>query len=347
MATAFCAFCGTQNFGTRFCENCGQPAGLPTAAVTATAASAYPYAAPAAAATPPYAAGPPYAAPGSAVRRGSPLNVVTLVSYLASFVISTLVFMVLAATGSYSSYTVVQVLTFVVLLVCGISATIAGFTSRTTPGRRAGGGMLGIFFLLLSLIGAFAGGSNIYSIVTGLSSVVLFLSWAVARPFRGPGYFALLIGIALTGLTAAIGFIPFPYDLYWLLSVLSLLGGVIATIVTVVAAMAFETPRHGAAPAAVAPGFANAQPGYSVHGARTNSLAIMSLVFGILGGSLVAIILGHIAKSQIRRTGEAGSGMATAGLILGYFWFVVLTIIIVIQVAGLIALSSAMRSYGY
>jgi hypothetical protein len=32
----------------------------------------------------------------------------------------------------------------------------------------------------------------------------------------------------------------------------------------------------------------------------------------------VAIVTGHIARSQIRRTNEEGSGMALAGLILGY-----------------------------
>lgn len=54
---------------------------------------------------------------------------------------------------------------------------------------------------------------------------------------------------------------------------------------------------------------------------------------GILGfitcgiTSFVAIICGHMAQSQIRRTGESGDSMAMAGLILGYFlafgWVVV------------------------
>ncbi len=57
---------------------------------------------------------------------------------------------------------------------------------------------------------------------------------------------------------------------------------------------------------------------------KTNSMAIASLVCGI--GQVMfwplitvpAIVLGHIARNQIRRDGEAGSGMALAGLILGY-----------------------------
>lgn len=56
---------------------------------------------------------------------------------------------------------------------------------------------------------------------------------------------------------------------------------------------------------------------------RTNPLAVMSLIFGIVGG-LAAIPLGHTARSQIARTGERGKGLATAGLVLGYLWLVAL-----------------------
>ncbi len=57
---------------------------------------------------------------------------------------------------------------------------------------------------------------------------------------------------------------------------------------------------------------------------RTNSLAIVALVCGIVGlcglfpADFVAIILGHRARRQISHTGEQGSGLAKAGLILGY-----------------------------
>jgi uncharacterized membrane protein YidH (DUF202 family) len=56
---------------------------------------------------------------------------------------------------------------------------------------------------------------------------------------------------------------------------------------------------------------------------RTNPLAIGALVCGViqfacLPVSIVTIVLGHWARHQIRRTGEHGSGLAKAGLILGY-----------------------------
>ena len=61
--------------------------------------------------------------------------------------------------------------------------------------------------------------------------------------------------------------------------------------------------------------------------AQTSTLAIISLIGGILGwvgligiGPIVAIICGHMAKSEIGKSGGrlTGGGIATAGLILGY-----------------------------
>jgi hypothetical protein len=60
---------------------------------------------------------------------------------------------------------------------------------------------------------------------------------------------------------------------------------------------------------------------------RTSTMAIISLIGGITGwtilpllGSIVAVITGHIAHSEIKKGGGmiTGKGMATAGLILGY-----------------------------
>lgn len=52
---------------------------------------------------------------------------------------------------------------------------------------------------------------------------------------------------------------------------------------------------------------------------KTNTLAILALVFGLVGG-IAAIPLGHVALSQIKRTREGGRGMALTGLVLGYIW---------------------------
>lgn len=66
----------------------------------------------------------------------------------------------------------------------------------------------------------------------------------------------------------------------------------------------------------------------NVSAARTSTLAVISLVFGILCwiavpfiGALVAVICGHSARAEIRRAPPGtieGDGMALAGLILGW-----------------------------
>lgn len=74
-----------------------------------------------------------------------------------------------------------------------------------------------------------------------------------------------------------------------------------------------QQPQYGApAPAQVPP----AQ--------RTNGLAVASLILGILWlcwlGSILAVIFGHVALGQIKKSGnvQQGRGLAIAGLILGY-----------------------------
>lgn len=57
----------------------------------------------------------------------------------------------------------------------------------------------------------------------------------------------------------------------------------------------------------------------------TNVLAVVSLVCGIaqffgfwLLATIPAIVCGHMARRQIRRSGEQGGGLAMAGLVLGW-----------------------------
>jgi hypothetical protein len=56
-----------------------------------------------------------------------------------------------------------------------------------------------------------------------------------------------------------------------------------------------------------------------VTGQTTNALAILALIFGFLGG-VVAIPAGVVALSQIKKTGQAGRGMAGWGIALGSIW---------------------------
>jgi len=75
--------------------------------------------------------------------------------------------------------------------------------------------------------------------------------------------------------------------------------------------------------------------------ARTNGLAIASFACGLAQfgfgplATIPAIVLGHMARSQIKRTGEQGAGLALAGLILG--WGAVILGIVLIAVGLAIA----------
>ena len=77
------------------------------------------------------------------------------------------------------------------------------------------------------------------------------------------------------------------------------------------------------APQTVDP-YAGAYPGPVVYSRPTNTMAILSLVFSLVGlltygfTGIVGVILGHVARSQVKRTGEQGAGLALAGLIVGY-----------------------------
>ena len=72
--------------------------------------------------------------------------------------------------------------------------------------------------------------------------------------------------------------------------------------------------------------------------AKTNELAIASLACGLVQfmfGPVVAIpaiVFGHVARQQIKRTGEQGAGLALAGLILGWA-AVILTIVLIVGLA--------------
>jgi hypothetical protein len=54
-----------------------------------------------------------------------------------------------------------------------------------------------------------------------------------------------------------------------------------------------------------------------------NAFAVASLVLAVTGGSVLAVVFGHLARSQMRRTKETGGGLAAAGLVLGYLGVVI------------------------
>ncbi len=99
--------------------------------------------------------------------------------------------------------------------------------------------------------------------------------------------------------------------------------------------------QGGSQPYHTPPGYGGV-PGYGYVGPqrRTNPLAIAALACA-LGGLLtcisapVGVVLGHVARRQIRQTGEQGDGMVTAALWIGY----ILTFIGVLVLLAWLALA--------
>ncbi len=85
---------------------------------------------------------------------------------------------------------------------------------------------------------------------------------------------------------------------------------------------------------------------------RTNPYAIASLICGIiqfvgvLPAGIIAIVLGHVARREIRRTGEDGYGMAKAGLILGYVGVVLSIILVIVFLVLAVKVSTSMSGVG-
>jgi hypothetical protein len=80
--------------------------------------------------------------------------------------------------------------------------------------------------------------------------------------------------------------------------------------------------------------------------AGTNSLAIASMVLGVAEfftaglTAIPAVVCGHIARRQMKLTGQRGDGLATSGLVLGYMAIIFWSVLIAASLVG-VAISIA------
>lgn len=85
---------------------------------------------------------------------------------------------------------------------------------------------------------------------------------------------------------------------------------------------------------------------------KTNQLAIAALVCGV--GQVMlwplitvpAIVLGHMARRQIRQTGEQGAGMALAGLLLGWAGAAIAVLVAIAVILIFVAVANNSSSVG-
>jgi hypothetical protein len=78
----------------------------------------------------------------------------------------------------------------------------------------------------------------------------------------------------------------------------------------------------------------------------TNSMAIASMVLGVAEfftaglTAVPAVICGHVARRQMKLTGQRGDGLATGGLVLGYMAIIFWAVLIAASLVG-VAISIA------
>ncbi|MFF2372286.1 DUF4190 domain-containing protein [Agromyces sp. NPDC058110] len=76
---------------------------------------------------------------------------------------------------------------------------------------------------------------------------------------------------------------------------------------------------------------------------KWNVLSIVGFVLSLIGFNVVAIVLGFIGLSQVKKTGERGRGLALAAVIIG-FASIVIGVILTIVFISVLATTGAVTS---
>jgi hypothetical protein len=99
----------------------------------------------------------------------------------------------------------------------------------------------------------------------------------------------------------------------------------------------YGAPAYGPPPGYGPPAVYGGYP--PVYRRPTNTLAILALVFAFVVAP-AGLVMGIIARKQIERTGEEGSGLALAGAIVGGIFTAFWVLGIVFWIIAISALSS-------
>jgi hypothetical protein len=257
--------------------------------------------------------------------------VITLLFLLATVIVPAILSM-LPPTGDeidLQRYTLAALEVFV-----GLFALLSAVAGKASSGAKLGGVLFALGFIALTLTEEFT--TALYSVAIGYRLadttvyLLLFLCWAVSRPFRGPGYFGIIVLIVFefaqtyiaTGIYNSAG--SSASMLIALIDVVLVLATVAFSgllerrpaMQPVVRVIAMEGPPNGKAQASLT--FAlialalNALSQFIPH---QIGLAFSFFAIGLL---VAAIVVGHLARREIRTTNQRGAGRALAGLLIGY-----------------------------
>lgn len=115
------------------------------------------------------------------------------------------------------------------------------------------------------------------------------------------------------------------------------------------------TPAYGQQP----PAYAQGAPAYAQRKSvvpmgttlgNTNTFAFLAILLAFIA-PVAGIVFGHMGLNQIKRTGDAGRGIALTGLIIGYAWFAFLAVFMVLYVGFIFMVvgfaADSVQSYTY
>jgi hypothetical protein len=98
-------------------------------------------------------------------------------------------------------------------------------------------------------------------------------------------------------------------------------------------------PGYGPPPGYRAPGYGPAGYPRAAWGRPTNTLAILALVLAFVFAP-AGLIVGILARRQIRQTGEDGDGLALAGIIVGGIFTAMFVLFIAFWIVAFAAITS-------
>ena len=310
VAATVCRNCGAPDLGTNFCESCGAQMvrGIP-----ATSAANSPHAV-----------------------TGLPLGL-----FLGGIIAAAVLSLIQTLT-SFRLAVGFDVATLIADAVAVFGVWQAGVAGGTRQAFRVLGLVIALLSPVLDVVVLLSDATNSYAFYFGVARgaflllpALTVLAWLVATGLPGRAYFTLFIAGA-AGLLAN----TFGYAASGLVGILLSAAGIVGAVLVANSVGGGPARSAAAAPASAGPYLGNYSGSDAAYTAiarpqTTNGFAVSALIFGLIGGTILPIVFGHVALAQIGRTGERGRGMAIAGLILGYLSLtIVIIIVIVVAVAA-------------
>lgn len=77
---------------------------------------------------------------------------------------------------------------------------------------------------------------------------------------------------------------------------------------------------------------------------QTNAFALVSAILAFIQ-PIAAVVFGHLALGQIKRTGDGGRGLALTGLIIGYVYLSFLVMFVIFYVGLLMLVFGSMGAF--